>query len=227
MAASALLLAGTGHLNGLVAFGDQLISTLSKEYPLLWVAVLASLLVYSVKELMGFNKGNYDNKIKAHDSFDKNTFENAVVPLLVELNGELKGYAIGALQLTGSETVEEIIDKYEEAKRDNISQADLSTLENSFKVTDALDKMVSTKSSARTYDRAYDIARKCLVVGTATLAMNLGAGIALIVAHTGFNNALWSRIGLTAWLLFALINLVIAVIFIICKTKMDGYINEN
>ncbi len=220
------LLATTYTSNSITAL-DKIVDNLSKDFGAVWVVVVGVLLVYAIKSLLDFNKGNHSNKVKIHDNLDQHAFQNAVVPLLFELNEQLKDPAISNMQLDGSEDTEAIIDKYEQAKINNAAQTDLSNLESSMKVTDALAKMLDSKNKRTRYDRSYRMARECLIVGIATLSLNMLAGVGLIVAHIAFNASVWARGFLLCWAAIASVNIILAGLFIYHKTRMDGYIDEG
>lgn len=205
---------------------DRIIENLSREYSAVWVVIVATLLVFTIKSLLDFNKGNHSHKVKVHDNLDQHAFQNAVVPLLLEFNNELKTPTLATLQLEGHEKPDEIISKYEDEKRASAAQADLSILESSIKVSDALNKMLDSKTKRSRYDTSYRRARKCLMIGTITLSLNMAVGIGLVLAHTVFNSPAWARGFLVGWLAMAIVNIILAALFIFYKTRMDGFIDE-
>lgn len=205
---------------------DKLVKVLSKDFPALWVLIIFGILAYAIKQLIDFNKGNHKNKIEVHDSFDQNTFQNAVVPLMFELNSELKPIALSNMQLSGHENPDQIIEEYEKTKVEHASDADLSTLENSIRVTEALSKMLSIKRKVEIYDNCYMWARKCLQFGVSGLAVNLLVGVILVVSNNVFEATLLSRVLVILWTVAIFINTILTIVYIVLKTRMDGFIDE-
>ena len=201
---------------------DKTVSLVCKEYPAFWIIPLVGVLVFGIRQVVDYNAKRHPNKIQTHDRLDSETFSNAVVPLLVQLNDELKDTAIQSINSEEDDSIDATIEKYEKAKIDAISTIDLSSLESAMNITDALKRVAVQKKLIRTYDNCYNIARTILVLGILSYSLNIIIGLALLFSFGVLNLTDLSRNLFILWLILAVFNILVAAVYIVCQIIIDG-----
>lgn len=214
------------NIDAFVGMLDRSISAFSATFPGVWVLALLVVLAYTFKELMAYHKGHHQNKVEVHDSLDAKSFEQAVLPLIHEFNSEVMLTTIDNLEFNGNETPGQIIADYEEKKKEVAEENDFSNLEQSLNVTDALKSMQQSQKESKVYDRCYNHARACLKIGAITLSINTLVGAALIFS-TLVLSSVGARYLIVAWALLLAFNTLTAFYYIVNKSRMDGFLNEN
>lgn len=204
---------------------DSIITSLNSYSPIVWLFLAGSLYVAS-KELMQYNKNNVRGKKSVHDNLDEKAFDTAVMPLMIQLDHQVAGYARDDYEQALSENGEEFNDpivKYENVRKEALQSIDVSALSQALKLSDSLVEAAHISKSKDRYDNLYAAAKSLLKHIVNVLRVNLLVGAILIASTNGFPESTISRYVFLVWIFLCMAFGALTVLYVQNRVKVDDY----